>query len=426
VMASPRSRTRRWGRISATEARGHAILVASLLWCVAGVIAFTGSGYRSVFGPLKGSDFIQFYTLGHIDGRTAPTILYNPEAFHRLQTQLVPESDPERYLIVYPPHVTLLFRPLAVLPYGSAALVWAAILALTYAACIWLAWRPFKAVLPDRRLLFAAAAAFPPFWYLVLHGQTAIVPLVAFCLGWLALEHRRPFWAGMALGLLLLKPQFALVLAVLVLACREWSMMAGAIVSVGVQVIATISWLGTAVLWNYAAVVIRFAELRELLEPKPEQLHSISAVTNRLSADWGMILWALFSALVIFQTIRVWRSSAPVALRTGVLVLASVLVNPHVFVYDVVVLGPALVWLAGWVYREAPTLPITKSVFVPAVYALSLSLLVPSGALIPIQVSVLVLAGLFAVVSRDLLSAQNGKLERPLVAISPSFLIQPK
>jgi len=390
------------------------------LWCVAGIIAFAGPGYRSIFGPLKGSDFVQFYTLGHIDARTAPTILYDPEAFHRLQTQLVPESDPERYLIVYPPHVTLVFRPLALLPYGSAALAWATILALTYAACIWLAWRPFKAVLPDRRLLFAAAAAFPPFWYLVLHGQTAIVPLVGFCLGWLALEHRRPFWAGMALGLLLLKPHFALMLPVVVLFSREWRMLAGGIVSVAVQLIATVALLGTGVLRDYAAVVMRFGELRQLLEPRPEQMHSISAVTNRLSPEWGMIVWALLSTVIAFQTIRAWRSGAPASLRVAVLVVASVLVNPHVFVYDVVVLAPALVWLAGWVYREAPTLHLTKSFFVLAVYGLNLSLLVPSGALIPIQVSVLVLSGLFAVVTMDLLSAQNGNLEQPLVAISPA------
>jgi hypothetical protein len=418
-MASQRPRTRGWGRISAAEARGHAILVASLLWCVAGVIAFAGPGYRSIFGPLKGSDFIQFYTLGHIDARAAPSTLYNPDAFHRLQTQLVPESDPEHYLTVYPPHVTFLFRPFAQLTYGTAALVWALVTAITYGACVWLAWRPFRAVLSDRRLFIAAAAAFPPFWYLVLHGQTAIVPLMAFCLGWLALEHRRPFWAGMALGLMLLKPQFALVLAVVVLVCREWSMLAGAIVSVGVQVIATVTWLGATVVRDYAAVVTRYAQLRELLEPKPEQLHSISAVTNRLSADWGMILWALLSAVVIVQTIRVWRSSAPVSLRAADLLLASVLVNPHVFVYDAVVLAPALVWLAGWVYREESTLQITKSVFVLAVYGLSLSLLVPSGALIPIQVSVLVLAGLFAVVSRDLLSDQRRTLEQPRVVTSP-------
>ena len=415
-MAAPAAPSRAWGRITAKEARGHAILAALLLWCVAGVIAFAGSGYRSVFGPLKGSDFIQFYTLGHIDERRAPAILYDADAFHRLQTQLVPESDPEHYLIVYPPHVTFLFRPFAQLTYGEAALLWAAILAIIYAGCIWLAWRPFRTVLPDRPLLLAAAAGFPPFWYLVLHGQTAIVPLVAFCLGWLALEHRRPFWAGIAFGLLLLKPQFALVLAVLVLIRGEWSMLAGGIVSVGSQLIATSMLLGTGVLRDYAAVVVRFAELRESLEPRPEQMHSISAVTNRLSADWGMILWALLSALVIFQTVRVWKSGAPVALRTGVLIVASVLVNPHVFVYDAVVLAPALVWFAGWAFGEAHALPVTRSVFAIGVYGLFLSLLAPTAGFVAIQLSVLVLGGLFTVVSIDLLSSGNKRIGEPLVA----------
>ena len=323
------------------------------MWIVAAVIAFTGSGYRSVFGPLKGSDFIQFYTLGHLDEQTVKTTLYDPEAFHRLQTQLVPESDTERYLIVYPPHITLLFRPFAGMTYGGAALTWAAILGVLYAVCLWMAWRPLRTVLHDRQLLIAAAVAFPPFWYLVLHGQTTIVPLAAFCLGWLALEHRRPFWAGMALGLLLLKPQFALVLAVLTLMCGEWKMMAGAAGSIILQVTATAALLGTSVWHDYAAVVTRFPELRDLLAPKPEQMHSISAMTDRLPGESGPIVWAVLSALVIFRTIQVWRSSAPISVRMGVLVLASVLVNPHVFVYDATVLAPVLVWFAGWAYGES-------------------------------------------------------------------------
>jgi len=396
----------------------HATLAALLMWIVAAVIAFAGSGYRSVFGPLKGSDFIQFYTLGHLDEQTAPTTLYNPDAFHRLQAQLVPESDAEHYLIVYPPHVAILFRPLAGLTYGRAALAWAAVLAALYAACLWLVWRPFRAVLRDWRLLIAAAAAFPPFWFLVLHGQTTIVPLVAFCLGWLALEHRRPFWAGMALGLLLLKPQFALVLVALTLMCGEWAMLAGAIVCVSLQVTATAALLGTSVLWDYAALVTRFPQLRDSLAPRPEQMHSITAVTDRLPGDWGTMAWALLSALVIFRTIQVWRSSAPVAVRMGILVLASVLVNPHVFTYDATVLAPALIWFAGWAHGESRARLSTSAVFAPVVYALYLTLFFPTATTLPIQASVLVLGGLFVVVSRDLLRSQKGSVAEPLVPIT--------
>ena len=396
-----------WWQFSAAEARLHATLAALVLWIVAAVVAFAGSGYRSVFGPLKGSDFIQFYTLGHLDEDTAPTTLYNPVAFHQLQTELVTESDPERYLIVYPPHVAILFRPLAGLTYGRAALVWAAILTALYGACLWLVWRPFKAILHNRSLVIAAAAAFPPFWYLVLHGQTTIVPLVSFCLGWLALERRRPFWGGMALGLLLLKPHFALVLAVVTLACGEWMMLAGAVVSIALQVAGTAALLGTSVLRQYAELVTGLPALRDQLSPTPEQMHSISAMTDRLPGEWGIVVWVVLSALVMVRTIQVWRANIPVPLQMGVLVLASVLVNPHVFAYDAIVLAPAFIWLAGWAYQDWPVRPRTSAVLGPALYALYLTILFPTAVSLPVQASVLVLGGLFVMVSSDVLRSQQ-------------------
>jgi hypothetical protein len=134
-----------------------------------------------------------------------------------------------------------------------------------------------------------------------------------------------------------------------------------------------------------------------------------------------MILWALLSALVIFQTVRVWRSGAPVVFRTGVLIVASVLVNPHVFVYDAVVLAPALVWLAGWAFGEAHTPRVTRPVFAAGVYGLYLSLLAPTAGFVVIQLSVLVLGGLFTVVSIDLLSSENTRLREPLVATSSAL-----
>jgi hypothetical protein len=193
-------------------------------------------------------------------------------------------------------------------------------------------------------------------------------------------------------------------------------MLAGGIVSIGVQVIATIELLGATVLRDYAAVVMRFAELRALLEPRPDQMHSISAVTNRLSTEWGMVFWALLSVLVIIQTIRVWRSSAPLALRTAVLVVASVLVNPHVFVYDAVVLAPAVIWLAAWTYGDERLSRRTRAVFAWGVYGLYPSLLVPTAALVAIQLSVLVLAGLFIVLSSEMIRSQENATDT-LVAV---------
>jgi glycosyl transferase family 87 len=404
--ASARRRGQAWWQFTSTEARRHATLAAAVLWSVAAVVAFAGTGYRSVFGPLKGADFVHFYTLGHLDASTAPTVLYDPAALHRLQTELVPESEPDHRLPVYPPHAAILFRPFATLSYGHAALLWAAVLSIVYFGCIWVSWRPFRTILRDRRLIIAAAAAFPPFWFLVLNGQSTVFPLLGFCLAWVALEHRRPFWAGAALGLLLMKPQFALVLVPLVLFCGEWAMMAGAAVATAVHVVVIVTVLGRSVLWQYVEVTLRFPQLQAALDPRPEQMHSLSGLTTALPVEWKTSLWAVLSALVILRTIQVWRSTAPVAVRAAVLVLASTLVNPHVFGYDAVVLAPALVWLAGWLYGEAHDAR-TTAVFSPIAYALFVLVFAPTATIFPLQASVIVLGGLFILVSNEVLHVRN-------------------
>jgi hypothetical protein len=395
-------RVRKWWYVSAAEARMQATIAAAALWLVAGAILLTGSGHRSAFGPLKGTDFIQFYTLAHLDAQTAPSTLYEPESFHDLQTKLVPDSDPERYLIVYPPHVVLLFRPLAGLSYETALLLWDLVLAVGYALCVWLAWRPFRSVLGDGRLVAAAAAAFPPAYLLILHGQTSIVPMAAFCLGWMALERGRRFSAGAALGLLLLKPQFAVVLVPLVLFCREWAMLAGAAAIVATQLAATAAVLGTAVIRDYVSVLAELGTVNVLLEPRPSEMHSLSAITNQLPAVWGAAVWIVVAVCIVIQTIRIWRSAAPVSARMACLVVASLLVNPHLFSYDVVVLAPALVWYAAYLWRRIERHDDVRTVFA-CLYPLYFFLLVPTARAVPgAQASVLLMSALFVVMCRSL------------------------
>ena len=68
-----------------------------------------------------------------------------------------------------------------------------------------------------------------------------MVPVAAYALAWLALTRGRMFLAGLALGLLSVKPQFGLMLAFVTLACGEWWLMAGAITSVALQA-AGVAW----------------------------------------------------------------------------------------------------------------------------------------------------------------------------------------
>ncbi len=147
-----------------------------MLWVTALVILAGGTTYRDPFDQLKWTDFVHFYTLGHIARNGPVSDLYNPQTQYEHQVALVPASAPEHYLPVYPPQVALVFAPLGNLPYHLAAVLWALVNIVVYGGAVYLAWRPMRHVLAPYALVGIAAAAFPPFWNLILHGQTHRYP----------------------------------------------------------------------------------------------------------------------------------------------------------------------------------------------------------------------------------------------------------
>ena len=393
-----------WPR-SARHATNHAILAATLLWIGAAVVTFAGPGDRSIAGLLKGTDFIQFYTLGHLAATRQVDTMYDMRALHEAQVALVPASKPEIYPPVYPPQAALLFRPFSMWSYRSAMLVWSAVTMALYGLLVWSIWRRDAERFSNRRMIVAAAVAFPPFWNLVLFGQITIFIVAAFWLGWLALERGRSFLAGAAFGLLALKPQFGIPLAAIVLACGEWRMLAGAVTSVTTQ--AAIVWavLGASAFTAFANSLRTTLTYVDLLESKPFNSHSLRAVTRLLPDVIGIPLWLMLSGVVLWYTVRVWKSDAPVRVRLGIVILASLLVNPHVIVYDVTLLALPLVWFGA--YMLEPQRHDEARAFGVLVYWLFVALLIPTARVIGIQVSVPLMMGMLVWMAREATTSTN-------------------
>jgi len=369
----------RWPR-SAGQAKGHAIVLAVILWLIAAVVGFTGTGHRSIAGPLKGADFVHFYTLGHLASTRQIETMYDPARLYRTQVDLVPASAGEIYPPVYPPQAAVIFSPIARLSYQQALLIWNLLTIAGYVLIVWSTWKAVAQLLPDRTLVFAAAAAFPPFWSLVLHGQVTVIVLAAFWAGWRALERRQRWLAGAAFGLLAVKPQFGIALAVVVLAGGQWSMLAGALASVTAQAAAIWLFLGSDVFTAYADSVPMILTHADQLIAKPFTSHSLRALT-RLAPNWiGLPIWILSSAAVLWYTARVWKSHSPVRVRLGVVVLASILVNPHVIVYDLTVLALPLLWIGS--YMQALADGETTRRYWMAVYWLFALTFIPTAAAI--------------------------------------------
>ena len=281
--------------------------------------------------------------------------------------------------------------PFTALSYGAAAILWTLVIVAVYAWVMHGTWRVLRDALPDGRFIAIVAAAFPPFWNLVLNGQNTIIPLAAFYLAWRALERNQKVLAGFILGALFFKPQFGVALALIVLFNLEMGMLAGIAASAALQIAVVVGTLDVSALMDYVRFMQRVMTVEHLIEPKPFELHSIRALTRLVPGWFGTTLWLAASAVVLQRTLVVWRRADNAAVRMAALVLASVLISPHLFLYDATVLALPFLWIAAWVGRGAGVRMRLADRFRTLVAGLYAALLLPIALVIYVQVSVLLM-----------------------------------
>jgi hypothetical protein len=326
--------------------RGAVVVTAILTWALTAPL-FINPELQAVVGH----DFAHFYTFGRVALDRDVAVLYDPAALHERQAALLPALKDAWYPPLYPPQSALLFAPLSLLSFPTASLVWACLSAAVYVGCVFAIWRRIRREIPDRVLVWASALAFPPFWYLILFRQNSIVVLAAFCVGWLALEANRPTIAGLAFGCLGFKPHFALMLAPVLLIRREWAIVRGLIASLGLQILAVVVLLGAVAFVNYVEYLPQLVATANNTEPLLYKSVSLRTVFRLLPTGVGVPLWICSVLVVLAGAIYVWRTDVPVRVRLAVVILGTVLVNPHMYVYDAVILAPCFLWLGAW-YAE--------------------------------------------------------------------------
>ncbi len=341
--------TRIAGWLTAQRVRRHAMLLAVCTWAVYAFLIAT-PGLRDRTGKPKGTDFLHFYTLGSLVVEGRSEALYDARAQAELSERLVPEAKGFHFLPVYGPQVALFFSPLARLSYGWAALIWITLSILIYAWCCRAIWKTCPALQEDRRTVLILAIAYPAFFNLVAHGQTSALAMLCLTAAYLAFRTQKPLLAGLAIGMLIYKPQLGLAAAFLLLFAREWKVVAGAVLSAAAQLGIALAYFTTAPMEDYWRVLKQLGESAPVLEPKLFQMHSLRSFWMML-VPWepaALLLYIVTAALVLWRAYAAWKSHAPLSLRYSAFLLATVLVTPHLTVYDLVILAPALLLLGDW------------------------------------------------------------------------------
>ena len=330
--------------------RAQAIVLAICLWCVCAV-DFATSGPFDRAGNIKFQDFLPVYVASRLMVEHRSPAIYNPQ-LQEIEKQFFQKPDHVRLPFLYPPQVAWLFRPLTALRFFLAAFTWAVASMLIYFLCVYAIWKNCPNLSSCGELVLLAALAFPPLFHCFIRGQLSALLIAIFTAAYLAFQSRRPFLGGMALGLLAIKPQFLLAIPLVFLLARAWKPFLGLAVSTLTQLLLVRFLLGEEILraWfsllNHPTQWISTAEL----ELAPIQMHS-------LRSFWALLLpwstgafaaYALTAILAIAIAAAIWKSAASLALRFSALTLCAVLVNPHLFVYDLLVLAPALLLLLDW------------------------------------------------------------------------------
>jgi alpha-1,2-mannosyltransferase len=395
--------------ITAKRLRVHGLLLALSLWSVyAWNVATPGLFDRA--GNLKGTDFLHFYTLGSLALAHRGADLYNMSAQSQLVAQRVPAATGIRYLPVYPPQVSILFAPFAHLSYPCALVLWLTLSSLIYGACIYVLWR----ICPNLRnyglTVLVLALAFPAFWHLIAWGQTSALALACFTLAFCALHAERELLAGLALGCLIFKPQLGLAAAVIFVDTRRWKVVAGALFSALAQLAAAWIYYGPDSLRIWIQTLFRFPSLLPLLEPKLYQTHSLRTFWTML-LPWPNLAFGLYiltALLTLALAARCWQSSVSLPLRYSALLLATVLVAPHLTVYDLVILAPAFLLLTDWIVAE-PNQSTTSCLELLLYLAFALPLLGPLTRWTHLQLTVpVMLATLYVLFQLGEGSRQSG------------------
>lgn len=292
----------------------------------------------SAAGRPFGDDWVNYWSAAWLalHGRAAE--IYDVQAFHTFQ-QMIVGSPLDGYHYSYPPAMLLMSAPFALIPYVPALFVWL--------ASSWYAfYRALKLALPGRGVLLLALAS-PAVLINAVGGQNGCWT-AALLGGGLSLLDRRPYLAGSLFGLMIYKPQLALLLPVALVAGRQWKAIAAAALTAGALL--ALSWLAFGPdLW--AHYLRNLTALRHvILEDGAGVWHrfvSVFMAARQLGAsvEAAYAIQATTAAIACIAVAWVWFRDTPAGVKNAVLLLGTCLATPYLQDYDLVFGVIVVAWL---------------------------------------------------------------------------------
>jgi alpha-1,2-mannosyltransferase len=335
-----------------TRERIRMVAVAVLIASAAGFLylVVTATGGVDLQGRPIGTDFSNVYAAGTyvLEGDfQAP--FDSVQQFAR-ERSIFGEAT-QFYGWHYPPYFLFVAAALAWMPYGLALFVWQAItlgLYLLAIRAILKAFAPEGGASSDS-LWLLLALAFPAVLINVGHGHNGFLTAALLGGGLVSLD-RRPLIAGILFGLMAYKPQFGLMIPIALAAGGYWRSFAAAAATAVLLTLVTTLVFGVQV-WHAFFVGAEFTRT-VVLEQGDTGWHKIQSIFS-WARMWGApvpLAYAIQGAatlVIAMASAWLWHGKTPYPLKAAGLCLAAILATPYTLDYDMMVLAPAIAFLAA-------------------------------------------------------------------------------
>jgi hypothetical protein len=317
-------------------------------------------------GRIVGHDYFAFYMAGDFVKQDMTHRLYDLASQSEYQRQWMADVNPDwqgTCLYLNPPHYAWVMSGFARLEYGPSLVTWWGLCLVAFAVTVTL-WKQWLE--PASAATAILLAICMPAWFWTLAGGQnsffSLLILTAFCA---LLTTRRDVAAGVVLALLGYKFQLVLLAAAVLVLKRRWRGVAGfalgGLATLGLTGIV----LGPAALTDYLAFGSRLGQLMHVEGFDVSNQHSWHGFFALLGQGWlspgqARLLAIAATVLSLWPLCAIWKGpwlpgSSRFALQLSALMMATLLVSPHLFHYDMLLaILPAMLWYRAAVRESAP------------------------------------------------------------------------
>jgi Glycosyltransferase family 87 len=306
-----------------------AAMTIALLFLFVAVVALV-----TLLGDPYQMDFVSYWAAARLVHEGNPAGAYDVSLHRAVELGAIPLAGALPF--AYPPCFLVLLAPFGLLTYPVAAACWVLLTFAAYGAALrrW-----------ARELLWLALS-FPPLLVNAITGQAGFLTAALFVAG-MKLLPKRPFAAGLLLGLLVVKPQLGLVLPLALLAGREWRAIAGAAAGSFGLVLVSLALFG----WGpWQAWLGNAGLIASIAGEGLAGWHRMASVYGALrlaglGAGPAWIAHGLVALAAAGAACLIWRREREIGARAGALAAATALASPYLFVYDMLILVVPFLWL---------------------------------------------------------------------------------